>query len=102
MAHWQACLPLKIHTVQYESLVSDPEPMVRAMIDHCRLPWDEQCLSFHANRRAVHTPSKWQVRQPLYSSSVQKWKRFEAQLEPLRAQIELELQQESGSFSQSL
>jgi hypothetical protein len=95
MAHWQDALPLKIHTVDYESLVTQPEPNARSMIQHCGLTWDQQCLEFHANRRAVHTPSKWQVRQPMYRSSIDRWKRFSPHLDRFWHQIDQELRRES-------
>jgi hypothetical protein len=87
MAHWQAVLPLKIHPVDYESLVTDPELNSRALIEHCAVDWDERCLQFHRNDRAVHTPSKWQVRQPMYSSSIDKWRRFEPHLRQIAEKI---------------
>lgn len=80
MDWWQQVLPIKIHTVEYESLTADPETHVRNLVEHCGLAWDGACLEFHANGRAVHTPSKWQVRQPMYRSSVGKWRRFEKHL----------------------
>ena len=80
MDHWRENLPIKIHEVKYESLVSDPEREIRRLIGHCGLPWDDRCLDFQNNGRAVHTPSKWQVRQPIYASSVEKWRRFEPHL----------------------
>ncbi len=80
MDHWNQVLPLKIHSVDYESMVSDPETHSRKLIEFCGLDWNERCLNFHANERAVHTPSKWQVRQPMYRTSVGKWKRFESHL----------------------
>jgi hypothetical protein len=90
MAHWHSVLPLRIHTVDYESLVTDPERNSRALIEHCGLDWDQQCLEFHANSRSVHTPSKWQVRQPMYSSSIEKWRRFEPHLKHIAQQIQLD------------
>jgi hypothetical protein len=87
MAHWHDVLPLKIHTVDYESLVTNPEPNSRALIEHCGMDWNEECLRFHANDRAVHTPSKWQVRQPMYSSSIEKWRRFEPHLRQIVERI---------------
>jgi len=87
MAHWNAVLPLRIHTVDYESLVADPLPNSKALIKHCGLDWDDRCLQFHKNDRAVHTPSKWQVRQPMYSTSVEKWRRFEPFLGHIASQI---------------
>ncbi len=95
MAHWQSVLPLNIHTVDYESLVTDPEPNSRRMVEHCGLTWDPQCLAFHENSRSVHTPSKWQVRQPLYSSSIDRWKRFAPHVDQLRQQIDQELATEA-------
>ena len=83
MQHWQNVLPMKIHTVDYESMVADPAGESSRLVQHCELPWDSQCLSFHQNDRAVHTPSKWQVRQPMYQTSVEKWRRYEKHLEPI-------------------
>lgn len=87
MKHWHEVLPLKIHTVDYESMVADPESNSRQLIEHCGLPWDDRCLHFHRNDRSVHTPSKWQVRQPMYSTSIEKWRRFEPFLEQIVAGI---------------
>lgn len=80
MGHWESALPIRIQTVDYESLVSDPEPNIRALVDACGVPWDPACLDFQNNRRAVRTPSKWQVRQPMYRSSIDRWRRFERHL----------------------
>ena len=80
MAHWESVLPIRVHAVDYEALVSEPEPNIRGLIDACGLSWDPACMDFHHNRRAVRTPSKWQVRQPMYRSSVGAWKRFEHHL----------------------
>jgi hypothetical protein len=87
MAYWNEVLPLPIHSVDYESLVTDPEPNSRKLIEHCGLDWDDRCLRFHKNERAVHTPSKWQVRQPMYSSSIEKWRRFEPHLRHIAEEI---------------
>ncbi|WP_182869628.1 tetratricopeptide repeat-containing sulfotransferase family protein [Rhodopirellula sp. JC639] len=97
MAHWERVLPIKIHTSDYESLVADPETQARDMIRHCGLPWDDACLQFHSNDRAVHTPSKWQVRQPMYRSSVEKWRRFEKHLAPIAEQVFAEIDAEAAS-----
>ena len=95
MRHFDETLPIKIHTVDYEAMVANPESESRAMIEHCGLSWNDSCLQFHSNGRAVHTPSKWQVRQPMYKSSVEKWRRFEKQLEPIAQRIEAEMLAES-------
>jgi hypothetical protein len=83
MRHWQDVLPLPIATVNYEELVADFEPGVRRLIDALGLPFAPECLAFHQQERAVLTPSRWQVRQPLYGSSVGRWKRYEPWLGPL-------------------
>jgi tetratricopeptide (TPR) repeat protein len=103
MAHWQRVLPIKIHTNDYESLVNDPEVHTREMIRHCGLDWSDDCLQFQSNNRAVHTPSKWQVRQPMYRSSVEKWRRFEKHLAPVAERIASEMDAESKlQFSSSI
>lgn len=83
MAHWRQVLPLPIMDVSYESLVYDPERISRALIEFCELPWDERCLSSQRTEREVATASAWQVRQPVYTSSVGRWRSYEAYLGPL-------------------
>lgn len=84
MAHWQQCLPLDMLTVDYEALVADPERQTRRLIEFVDLPWDESCLDFHHTERNVRTASVWQVRQPVYRSSVERWRAYEPWLGPLR------------------
>ena len=84
MDHWDAVLPGSVLHVQYEELVREPEANIRRLLEHCGLPFEPACLSFHETRRSVRTPSAEQVRQPLYSSGVGYWRHFERQLEPLR------------------
>ena len=100
MRHWETVLPMKIHTVDYEAMVASPETQTRELLTHCGLEWEDQCLRFHANTRAVQTPSKWQVRQPMYRSSVEKWRRFERHLAPIAAQIANELEAENWHSDQ--
>ncbi len=83
MAHWQAVLPEFIYNIQYEDLVADQEVQTRALLDACDLEWDPACLEFHKTKRSVSTISATQVRQPLYKSSVQLWRRYGEQLNPL-------------------
>jgi len=83
VAFWREAAPEAFIEVHYEDIVSDLEGQARRMIDYCGLPWDEACLDFHKNERAVKTLSSAQVRQPLYSSSVGAWKRYEKDLGPL-------------------
>ena len=83
MKHWDEVLPGKVLHVQYEDVVADLETQVRRILDYCGLPFEQACLDFHENERAVRTASSEQVRQPIYSGSVNSWKRFEAHLQPL-------------------
>ncbi|HUI17786.1 MAG TPA: sulfotransferase, partial [Alphaproteobacteria bacterium] len=87
MAHWRSVLPHAMLEVPYEALVADPEPWCRRILAHCGLPWDERALSFFATDRAVRTASYWQVRQPIYASSVGRWKHYRKHLAPLFAAL---------------
>jgi len=84
MAHWQAVLPGKILTVDYENLIKKPQAVCRTIIEHIGLDWEPECLEFHNNKRSVQTASAWQVRQPLYNSSVGRWRIYEKYLHPLQ------------------
>lgn len=83
MEHWCNVLPGKLLDVRYEDVVGDLEMQVRRILQHCGLPFEEQCLRFYETDRAVKTASSEQVRQPIYSSSVNLWRNYEWQLEPL-------------------
>jgi len=84
MAHWRRTLPLRMLPVRYEDLVREPEAESRRLIEFCGLEWEDSCLAFHATRREVNTPSRWQVRQPIYAEGIGRWRNYEQQLEPLR------------------
>jgi Flp pilus assembly protein TadD len=92
MSHWRRVLPCPMLEVQYEDLVSKPGLHVRRIIDFCALPWDERCLNFHEGVRRVRTASVNQVRRPIYSSSVGRWKCYAKHLLPLFAELEGKLQ----------
>ena len=84
MTHWRRVLPANSFLdVSYEDVVADLEGAARRIIAHCGLPWDAQCLSFHATERPVRTASATQVRQPIYKSAVGRWRAYEEFLEPL-------------------
>ena len=78
--HWLSVLPLKMLEVQYEELVADLEGQSRRLIDFLGLPWDPACLEFHKTQRTVVTASIWQVRQPIYTRSVGRWRNYEKHL----------------------
>jgi tetratricopeptide (TPR) repeat protein len=89
--HWRRVLPAdRFIEVDYEELTSEPEPVIRRIIAGCGLAWDDACLRPEANPRAVRTPSKWQTRQPIYRSSVARWRRYEPWLGPLRELVDAE------------
>ncbi len=84
MKHWHNVLPPgRILDVRYEDNIADPEREARRMLDYLGLPWDPACLNFYENKRAIRTASVTQVRKPIYSSSVSRWKHFEKHLAPL-------------------
>jgi tetratricopeptide (TPR) repeat protein len=84
MDHWDAVLPGKVLQVRYEDLVRDPDTQIRRLLEHCQLPFESACLSFHQTKRSVRTASAEQVRQPIYTSGIGYWRHFERELEPLR------------------
>jgi hypothetical protein len=91
MAHWRRVLPQGVMLeVQYEDLIANFEPQVRRIIAHCGLAWDERCLAFHATQRPVRSASAAQVRQPLYASSVGRWRSYAPMLGPLFEALGLE------------
>jgi len=84
MDHWRKVLPADaFYELQYEELVTDHENQARALLEYCNLPWDDACLNFHKHERNIRTASVTQVRQPLYTSSVERWRKYEAHLGPL-------------------
>lgn len=85
MRHWQEVLPLPILEVQYEDTVAGLESQARRIIDFLGAPWDPACLNFHKSSRAVQTPSRWQVRQGLYSRSIERWRNYAEYLPDLAA-----------------
>ena len=89
MAHWRTVVPEGvILDLEYEELVADPERQARRIVAHCGLEWDARCLDFHKTERAVRTASTSQVRQPIYKSSVGRWRALEPFLAPLLGALE--------------
>jgi hypothetical protein len=90
MAHWRRVLPEgRMLDVRYEDVVADLEGQARRIIAYCGLPWDDRCLSFHATDRPVRTASATQVRQPIYTSAVGRWKAYEQFLGPLLKELQV-------------
>ena len=86
MAHWRNVLPPGcLFEVQYEELVTDPEPLTRKLIEFCGVEWDDSCLRHDRNPRPVRTASLWQARQPMYRTSVARWRNYRPWLGELEA-----------------
>ena len=83
-AHWRRVLPpQRFIEIEYESLVENPEPVIRRVVAACGLSWNDACLSPERNARPVKTPSKWQARQSIYRHAVDRWRSYEPWLGPL-------------------
>jgi tetratricopeptide (TPR) repeat protein len=86
MKHWRQALPAgSFYDIRYEKLVEDTETEARRLVDYCGLDWNDNCLDFHKNERSIRTASVTQVRQPIYKSSLARWKKYEKFLGPLIA-----------------
>ncbi len=83
MQHWGQVVGDRLLEVSYETLVGAQEAESRRLVSFAGLEWDSRCLEFHLNERAVQTPSKWQVRQPMYTSALARWRRYEPWIAPL-------------------
>lgn len=84
MDHWRTVLPADAFLdIVYEDIVADQEKASRRLLDWCGLEWNDACLDFHKTERQVRTASVTQVRQPIYTSSVERWRKYEQHLDPL-------------------
>jgi tetratricopeptide (TPR) repeat protein len=84
MTHFDAVLPGRVHRVIHESLVENPESEIKALLDYLNLPFEDGCLNFHQNARAVRTASSEQVRRPINRDGMDQWKPYDQWLEPLK------------------
>ncbi|RDH81011.1 MAG: hypothetical protein DIZ80_12875 [endosymbiont of Galathealinum brachiosum] len=83
MEHWKDTLDINLIELKYENVITNPEQEIRALLEKCNLEWNPACLEFHKNKRTVMTPSYDQVRRPIYTSSVEKWRKYETFLPEL-------------------
>ena len=90
MHHWESVLPRRFIHIQYEELVADQEVWSRKLLGFLDLPWDPACLNFYESDRVVRTYSDAQVRKPMYSSSIDRWKHYEKFLAPMRRGLRAE------------
>jgi len=87
MDHWRKTIPGAFLDVDYESVVANPEGATRSILDYLELDWEDACLQFHRHSGPAATASAVQVRQPIYSTSVGLWRKYERQLAPLAAKL---------------
>ncbi len=87
MAHFDAVAPGRVHRVQYEDMIRDPETEVRRLLDYCGLPFEPECLRFYDSKRPVRTASSEQVRRPISSEALDHWRHFEPWLGALKAAL---------------
>jgi len=87
MAHFDTVLPGRVHRVFYESMIDDTEAEVRRLLAYCGLPFEEGCLRFYENERAVRTASSEQVRRPIFREGLEHWRHYEPWLDPLKAAL---------------
>jgi hypothetical protein len=83
MDHWHDVLPGRVLTVQYEDVVTDFENQVQRLLEHCELPRENACINFHDTERPVRTASSEQVRRPIYSESINRWRHYQQYLDEL-------------------
>ncbi|KAG2433432.1 hypothetical protein HXX76_008490 [Chlamydomonas incerta] len=103
VAHWRAHLPPgRLLTLHYEELVAAPEATARRLLAHCGLAWDPAVLAFHTSNRTVATASVAQVRQPLYSRSVGRWRKYGRQLAALAAQVAAEVREYEAAAGEAV
>ena len=88
MDHWRTVMPGRFLEIKYEDTINDFENQARKLIAHVGLEWNDACLTPHKSKRSVLTASKGQVRKPLYKTSIEAWRRYEEQLQPLATALE--------------
>ena len=86
-AHMDRVLPGKVHRVLYKEMIEDTEREVRRLLSYCGLPFEDACLRFYENERAVRTASAHQVRKPIFRQGLDQWHHFEPWLDPLKAAL---------------
>lgn len=85
---WESAIGRNWLTVRYEELVNDPEPVMRRIISHCELPWDERCLTYYESKKPVTSASAGQANRPIYSDSIGMWKRYSRELDLVAAHLD--------------
>lgn len=87
MQHWRDVISDQLLDVQYEELIAETEPRLRKILAHCGLEWESQCLKYYEGSRSIRTPSRWQVRRPVSTASIGRWKNYERWIGALRQSL---------------
>jgi hypothetical protein len=87
METWRRRFPGRFLDVAYEDVARELEPNARAIIEYLELPWEKACLQFHRQDAAVTTASAVQVREPVHTRSIARWKKYQDQLQPMRDEL---------------
>ena len=77
MNHWKTIYGDRILDIDYGSITNNIESVAKLMISYCNLDWQEQCIEFYKSERAIHTSSSWQAKQPIYNTSLDRWRKYE-------------------------
>lgn len=88
MAHWKSLFKDEIYDVSYEDVVNHQEDETRKLLSACDLDWDDTCLDFYKAETIVNSASKWQVRRPIYKTSIKKWEKYESHIQALRDNLD--------------
>ena len=81
MKFWNNLIPNFVINIKYEDLINNTEKEVKKLLNFCELPWESNCLEFYKNKRPIKTASDTQVRNKIYDTSINKWKKYEMFLE---------------------
>jgi len=92
MAHWNNLFGEQILEHRYEDVVADQEGMTRRLLDYCNLDWDPACMQFFKSKRVINTISYDQVRQPIYKSSVARWRNYAKHIGPLAESLGIDIE----------
>ena len=88
MSFWNTTFKDKIYNIKYENLIESQKKEVGGMLDFCDLGWDENCMTFYKNKKSISTASLAQARNPIYKSSIEKWKHYSTELAELSNIVE--------------
>jgi hypothetical protein len=91
MEYWRRVLPVPLLEIDYEETVADLEGVARRLVAWCELKWEPTCLAFYKGKKPIRTASVTQVRQPIYTRSVARWKNYEKSMKPLFTKLHQEL-----------